>query len=145
MARRSFAVAAPNNAAKDISANWVNDLDEILVRGLAVTPQDFGAVADNVTDDYPAFAAAIAYLKTIGTAYGGFGLATPRLFVPLGQYYLSDTIDLTSALIIEGRAGHCRTRCDQTEVRSRQDRHPRPTLQYDRRHGHAFPNVNRGR
>lgn len=63
-----------------------------------------GAVADNVTDDGPAFIAAIAYLKAlavnpVSTWYKGSG----RLHVPSGSYYLgSTTLDITHTLIIEG-------------------------------------------
>lgn len=98
MARRSFRVTGTNNAAKQVSVDWTNDLAGVTERGVSVTPQDYGAVADGVTDDSAAFVAAIAYLKTLAINSG-----SARLFVPAGDYYLgSTTLDLTHAFIFEG-------------------------------------------
>jgi hypothetical protein len=109
VARRNFATALPNNSARAISADWVNDLDAVLDRGLAVTPQDFGAVADDVTDDGPAFAAAIAYLESIavaGRVNGTIYRSAPTLFVPAGLYYLSSTtIEPLVTIRIKGEGG----------------------------------------
>lgn len=73
-----------------------------------VTPQQFGAVADGVTDDYAAFAAAIAYLKSIANdPYPGwYYKGSPKLFIPAAEhdYILSDTLDITHTLIIEGES-----------------------------------------
>lgn len=63
----------------------------------------FGAMGDGATDDGAAFIAALAYLKAIATNLIGYYKASPRLFVPMGHYYLgTTTIDLTHTLIIEG-------------------------------------------
>lgn len=80
----------------------------IAISGVAwVTPQQYGAVADGVTDDYPAFAAAIAYLKTIAGNDDVIYKGSPKLFIPAAdEYYLSDTLDITHTLIIEGEASN---------------------------------------
>lgn len=103
MARRSFRVTGTNNSAKQVSVDWTNDLAGVLERGVAVTPQDYGAVADGVTDDSAAFVAAIAYLNGIASNDDGTNKGSPRLFVPAGHYYMgTTTLDLTHTLIIEG-------------------------------------------
>lgn len=67
-----------------------------------ITPEQFGAVGDYVTDDGPAFAAAIAYLKT--TAYTeGSTSSSIGLMLGAKRYYLgTTTLDLTHAMLIEG-------------------------------------------
>lgn len=74
---------------------------------LAVTPQQFGAKGDGVTDDSAAFVAAIAFLKSIaGNPVNNYYMASPKLFVPAGHYYLGTiTLDITHTLIIEGDGG----------------------------------------
>lgn len=70
-----------------------------------VTPQQYGAVADGVTDDSAAFVAAIAALKTAGAALtnGSVLQASAKLFVPAGNYYLgTTTLDITHTIVIEG-------------------------------------------
>jgi hypothetical protein len=63
----------------------------------------FGALGDGVADDSPAFIAAIAYLKASATNINGPYKASPRLFVPAGEYFLgAATLDITHTLIIEG-------------------------------------------
>lgn len=63
----------------------------------------FGAVADNVTDDGPAFLAAIAFLKAIRLPAAIYTRASQGLFVPAGHYYLgTSTLDLTHTLTIQG-------------------------------------------
>jgi hypothetical protein len=72
--------------------------------GTAITPQAFGAVGDDTTNDGPAFAAAIAYLKTLQIT-ATYGLGSPRLFIPKSKYYLgTTTLDITHGLIIEGES-----------------------------------------
>lgn len=62
-----------------------------------VSVKDFGAVGDGVTDDAPAFQAAIDHLEAIG---GG------RLYIPTGTYLLDATVTvLGSGITIEG-GGH---------------------------------------
>lgn len=65
----------------------------------------FGVAGNDSTDDGPAFAAALNYLKSI--AYEGFGYssASPSLFIPFGTYFLgTTTLDLFHSLIIEGES-----------------------------------------
>lgn len=107
----AYAVTGTDNPAKQISVDEWNELLadlETATDVAGVTPQQFGAVGDGVTDDYPAFAAAIAYLKTIAAEPipAWYYKGSPRLFVPAGafEYYLSDTLDITHTLIIEGEA-----------------------------------------
>jgi hypothetical protein len=103
LARASFAVTGTNNPNKQASVTWANNLDDLVQRGVPITPQDFGAVADGTTDDAPAFIAAIAYLKSIAVnEYGGSQKGSRKLFVPAGAYRLSQTLDITHTLIIEG-------------------------------------------
>jgi hypothetical protein len=84
------------------AAAW-NGLIASLAFKTSITPQDFGAVGDGVTDDGPAFAAAIAYLKSIAVNDQTIYKASGRLRVPAGHYYLgTTTLDLTHTLIIEG-------------------------------------------
>lgn len=108
MAFSDYIVTGTDNPAKQISVDEWNGLLDDLGTAASVTPQQFGAVADGVTDDYPAFAAAIAYLKTIAAEPipAWYYKGSPRLFVPAGEneYYLSETLDITHTLIIEGEA-----------------------------------------
>jgi hypothetical protein len=68
-----------------------------------VTPQQYGAVADGVTDDSAAFVAAIAALKLQALNKPGFYGGSSKLFIPAGDYYLgTTTLDITHTLIIEG-------------------------------------------
>lgn len=70
----------------------------------------FGAVGDDVTNDGPAFVAALAALhasKMTGTQYG-YGRGSLGLFIPASTkpYYLgTSTLDVTHTLIIEGENG----------------------------------------
>lgn len=77
----------------------------ISLAGGSVTPQQFGAVGDGVTNDGAAFVAAIAYLKGVAgnLSINGFYKGSPRLFIPAGHYFLgTTTLDLTHTLVIEG-------------------------------------------
>jgi hypothetical protein len=66
----------------------------------------FGALGDNSTDDGPAFAAAIAFLKANSATTYGYSLrASSRLFVPRGSYFLgTTTLELEHTLILEGES-----------------------------------------
>jgi len=66
-----------------------------------ITVQMFGAPANGVNDDYPAFIAALAYLKT-ATVLGGYAGGTPTLYLPSGKYRLNQTINLKQSLRIQG-------------------------------------------
>jgi len=62
----------------------------------------FGAAADDVSDDLPAFAAALDYLKLWGSVFGKYN-GGPRLHIPAGKYYLSETLDIVGlTAVIEG-------------------------------------------
>jgi hypothetical protein len=72
-----------------------------------VTPQQFGAKGDGVTDDSAAFVAAVAYLNSNALVpYAGWiAKGSPRLFIPSGIYNLgTTTLDLTHTMIIEGES-----------------------------------------
>lgn len=67
----------------------------------------FGAVADNVTNDGPAFLAALAYLKSVRITSTGvtYNEGAPTLLVPAGKYFLNaTTLDLTVGLRIVGES-----------------------------------------
>lgn len=66
----------------------------------------FGAVGDDVTNDGPAVLAALAFLNATATAQIGYGAG--RLLFPRtpAKYYLgTTTLDLPSAIVIEGENG----------------------------------------
>ena len=70
-----------------------------------VTPQDYGAVADGVTDDSAAFVAAIAALKALAVNDDTYYKGSGKLFIPAGDYNLgTTTLDITHTLIIEGES-----------------------------------------
>lgn len=87
---------APASAPTGASGAWVRKFSG------AHSVKWFGAVADNATDDSAAFLAAIAYLKVLATYNTGYGIGSPKLYVPAGNYYLSAAISLTHTLVIEG-------------------------------------------
>jgi hypothetical protein len=63
----------------------------------------FGAKGDGTTDDGPAFAAAIAYLRATGINGDLYHRGSPRLLVPAGHYFLgTTTLDFNHTLIVEG-------------------------------------------
>ncbi|MFL6730138.1 MAG: hypothetical protein ACJ8E3_00680 [Sphingomicrobium sp.] len=71
----------------------------------AVNVRWFGAKGDDTTDDGPAFAAALNYLKSIASQGFGYSSASPALFVPFGTYFLgTTTLDVNHTLIIEGES-----------------------------------------
>lgn len=62
-----------------------------------VTPQMFGAVADGVTDDLPAFDAA---MEAIGNVRGGGQLVVPR-----GSYFLNGELAIIHQILMTGEGG----------------------------------------
>jgi hypothetical protein len=117
--RHATQASGPNNPHKQVSVSAWNE-EHVLTgtagnllgfdaNGLAIecgtfiTPQQYGAVGGGVTDDGPAFAAAIAALKAFALNVNGFYQSSPKLFVPAGNYYLgTTTLDITHTLVIEG-------------------------------------------
>lgn len=102
-----FQVTGTNDPTKQVSVNQWNALLATIEAGAggSVTPQQFGAVGDGVTDDSAAFLAAIAYLKSISQIpyVGWIARGAPRLFIPLGIYNLgTTTLDIDFTVIIEG-------------------------------------------
>lgn len=74
-----------------------------------VTPQDFGAVADGVTDDRAAFVAAVAAVTTAGTHY------KKTIVVPGGTYkWSSGTLLIPDYVTIEGHWGLTAISSNQT-------------------------------
>jgi hypothetical protein len=96
-----------------VTDNGTEDYDpyDPLSLGLTqdVTPQQFGAVGDDVTDDSTAFLNAIAYLQAnaTSTTYAGYGnKGCGKLVVPKGKYYLgTTTLDIPATIMIEGEGG----------------------------------------
>lgn len=62
---------------------------------------DYGAVGDGVTDDLPAFVAALA---AMGSAVSGVA-RHKVLYVPAGDYYLDGDLQITRAVELRGSAG----------------------------------------
>lgn len=73
----------------------------------AINVRDFGAVGDGIADDRPAFLRAIESVRANATGARGETryVGGPRVHVPPGTYFLSDTIDLKRTVIIEGDTG----------------------------------------
>lgn len=61
-----------------------------------ISVKDFGAVGDGVTDDYPAFQAAIESLSASDSYVGGM------ILIPSGTYYLSQTWKIRKRVTIQG-------------------------------------------
>lgn len=83
------------------AAEWFSKLESGGAGGgqsAFVSPQDFGAVADGVTDDTQAFKDALDFLDQDAAGING----RPRLYIPAGTYYLTDTLHVRATLIIEG-------------------------------------------
>jgi hypothetical protein len=88
---------APATDATGASGAWVRRYSgQVNVRW-------FGAVGNDLTDDGPAFVAAINYLQSIARLGFGYSSASPTLFVPFGVYFLATTtLDLIHTMILEG-------------------------------------------
>lgn len=92
---------APSSAPSGASGSWVRKFSGYH------NVRWFGAVGDDVTNDGPAFLAALAYLKAIRITSSGFiyNEGTSTLFIPLGKYYLAaNTLDITVGIRILGEA-----------------------------------------
>jgi hypothetical protein len=72
---------------------------------ISVKDPPFGAVGDGRTDDYLAFAAALAHLRAQPFNAAGAYQGAQRLYIPAGDYLLSQTLDIKGmSLIIEGES-----------------------------------------
>lgn len=81
-------VVRPDTVAALEAGRWI-----AVLNGLSfTTPQQWGAVADGVTDDFDAFEAARDSLNP----WGG------TLYIPAGAYYISDTLHFTSPIRLLG-------------------------------------------
>lgn len=100
-----FRATGTNNPDKQVSVTkWNNLLDDL--EAPFVTPEQFGAVGDGVTDDSAAFVAAIAYLNTNAVSGRGYTKGSNRLVCFAKHYYLgSTTLDIAHSLTIEGQTG----------------------------------------
>ena len=90
---------APAGDPTGRSGAWVRRIDG------PVNVHWFGVASDGVTDDSPAFVAALALLKQIAGNSGGtsFTKASPELFIPAGAYFMgTTTLDITHAVSIRG-------------------------------------------
>lgn len=90
---------APASAPTGASGAWKR------VYHGALNVKWFGVVGDNVTNDGPAFQAALNFINTTApvAAYGYPGKAGPELRVPMSRYYLGNTaLDVRTSMIIEG-------------------------------------------
>lgn len=95
---RQGVYVAPSATPSGASGAWVRKFSGRL------NVRWFGVVADGVTDDSPAFTAAIATSKVLaGNLTGTYYIGGPGLFIPAGKYYLATTtLDITHTLVIEG-------------------------------------------
>ena len=83
--------------ATGASGAWVRKFDG------PVNVRWFGAKGDGTTNDGPAFAAAIAYLRATGVNGDQYYQGSPKLFIPAGHYFLGTaTLDLNHTLVVEG-------------------------------------------
>jgi hypothetical protein len=68
----------------------------------------FGAVGDDITNDGPAFLAALAQLKELrqpGSMHG-YSRGSVRLYIPAGRYFLgTTTLEIFHSLVVEGDGG----------------------------------------
>jgi hypothetical protein len=87
----------PLSDATGASGAWVRKFDG------PVNVRWFGAKGDGTTNDGPAFAAAIAYLRATGVNADQYYQGSPKLFIPAGHYFLGTaTLDLNHTLVVEG-------------------------------------------
>ena len=88
---------APQSDASGASGAWVRKYDG------PVNVRWFGAKGDGTTNDGPAFAMAIAFLRATGCNGDSFYQGSSKLLVPAGHYFLgTTTLDLNHTLVIEG-------------------------------------------
>jgi hypothetical protein len=96
---RQGVCVAPASDPTGASGAWVRTVDG------ACNVRWFGAVGDGVTDDLPAFTAALAYLKSRAPTHNGaLFKATAKLYVPTParHYYLSSTLNVHQTVHIFG-------------------------------------------
>lgn len=100
----SYLAIGTDNPTKQISKNDWNELLGKIGRGVPLTLQDFGAVADDTTDCLPAWDAAMTALQALANAgTNDYYKSAPRLFIPAGDYYFSGSVKVkVASLIIEG-------------------------------------------
>lgn len=71
--------------------------------------KSFGAVGDGKTDDYPAFQQALDAIAALprvpASSTGGDDPAGAMLFIPYGEYRLSQTLHITRHVIVQGVSG----------------------------------------
>lgn len=67
-----------------------------------INVRDFGAKGDGVTDDLPAFQAALAEMKPVATNPPMSELRGRTLFIPPGIYKLAGSLTITKTCILEG-------------------------------------------
>lgn len=102
-------ISANETTEGDATFGWtkqVNDLIRNGSGGAVVAPgnfnvKDYGAVGDGVTNDLPAFEAAMA---AMGSAVTGVA-RHQAVYVPPGDYYLADDLLITRAILLTGPAG----------------------------------------
>jgi hypothetical protein len=90
---------APASDATGASGAWVRKFSG------RVNVRWFGAVGDDVTNDGPAFLAALSCINGMGATagYGYPGRAGVSLLIPAGRYFLgTNTLDIITTMILEG-------------------------------------------
>ena len=87
---REQAISAETSARERAIAGLQEEIKNV---NIWVTPEDFGAVGDGVTDDYGAFIRAMAVLNASNNKI---------LYIPPKKYLVSDTIPIPSDVIIFG-------------------------------------------
>ena len=74
--------------------------DAIMLRSVAVSVKDFGAVGNGIADDTAAIQAAINYVKSRQNAAGRYG---GIIYFPTGLYKVTDTIELAATNTVDLR------------------------------------------
>lgn len=107
------------------TASTVNQLIGRVSNAVSISVKDFGAIGDGVTDDGPAFTAALAFLNA-NAFPGPYDNGNQRLFIPKGIYWLNTTtLELHTTIILEGdgvgeaggNATHLKWAADTTGIR----------------------------
>lgn len=83
---------APASDPGGASGAWVRQFDG------PVNVRWFGAAADFITDDLPAFDAALATIVARNSGYSG----NDSLFIPAGNYFLGDAWNIHAPVVIQG-------------------------------------------